>query len=178
MNCKKEVLKNQVPVIELVASAIIDTFKSGNALYLCGNGGSASDAQHIAAELSGRYKLDRNPLPAESLNNNTSAITAIANDYGFEFIYERLLQSQGKKNDCLICISTSGNSPNVVKAAQYAKENGIVAIGFTGAKDSELSKICDITLKVPSTDTPIIQESHIMIGHVICQIVEENMFQS
>lgn len=178
IQCKQSILENYSKQIEQIASVLIDTFKKGNALYLCGNGGSASDAQHIAAELSGRYKIDRSPLPAESLNNNTSAITAIANDYGFEYVYERLLQSQSRAGDCVICISTSGKSKNIIKAAKYAKDNNITTIGFTGEQDSELSQICDISLKIPSSDTPIIQESHIMVGHILCHIIEEAMFQS
>ena len=143
---------------------------------LCGNGGSAADAQHIAAELSGRFYFDRPPLDAEALHVNASYLTAVANDYSYDVIYERMVEAKGQKGDVLIAISTSGNSPNVVKAAKKAKELGIVVIGFTGENGGELAEISDHCLKVPSNDTPRIQECHILFGHIICEIIEEQLF--
>lgn len=152
------------------------TFSSGNKLLLCGNGGSASDAQHLACEFSGRFKLNRAALFAEALHVNTSALTAIANDYGYEEVYSRMLESKGKENDVLIAISTSGNSENVVRAAAKAKELGMHVVGFTGKNIGKMDEHCDILIKVPSDDTPRIQEAHITIGHAICEVVELKLF--
>ena len=162
--------------IELIVTKSISTFRADKKMLLCGNGGSASDAQHIAAELSGRFYIDRPPLYAEALHLNSSYMTAVANDYGFEETYARMVEASGRKGDILIGISTSGNSPNVVKAIQKAKDKSMLTIGFTGINGGKLNDICDIMIRVPSDDTPRIQEAHILIGHIICQLIEEEMF--
>ena len=162
--------------IQKIAMKSIAAFRGDKKMLLCGNGGSASDAQHIAAELSGRFYIDRPPLYAEALHLNSSYMTAVANDYGFEETYARMVEASGRKGDILIGISTSGNSPNVVKAIQKAKDKSMLTIGFTGINGGTLNDICDIMIRVPSDDTPRIQEAHILIGHVICQLIEEEMF--
>lgn len=160
---------------QIVAKSII-AFKSDKKMLLCGNGGSASDAQHIAAELSGRFYSDRPPLYAEALHVNSSFITAVANDYGYEGTYARMIQAAGKRGDILIGISTSGNSPNVVKAIQKAKELGMTTVGFTGKNGGAMRNICDIMICTSSDDTPRVQEAHILVGHIICQLIEQEMF--
>ena len=162
--------------IQKIVIKSIAAFKDDKKMLLCGNGGSASDAQHIAAELSGRFYTDRPPLYAEALHENSSYMTAVANDYGHEATYARMGEAAGRKGDVLIGISTSGNSPNVVKAMQKAKELGMLTIGFTGKDGGKMKDICDIMICVPSVDTPRIQEAHILIGHIICQLIEEEMF--
>jgi D-sedoheptulose 7-phosphate isomerase len=162
--------------IQKIAMKSIAAFRGDKKMLLCGNGGSASDAQHIAAELSGRFYIDRPPLYAEALHLNSSYMTAVANDYGFEETYARMVEASGRKGDILIGISTSGNSPNVVKAIQKAKDKSMLTIGFTGINGGTLNDICDIMIRVPSDDTPRIQEAHILIGHIICQLIEEEMF--
>ena len=162
--------------IQKIAIKSIAAFKDNKKMLLCGNGGSASDAQHIAAELSGRFYADRPPLYAEALHVNSSYMTAVANDYGYEATYARMVEAAGRKGDVLLGISTSGNSPNVVRAMQKAKELGMLTVGFTGKDGGEMKDICDIMICVPSIDTPRIQESHILIGHIICQLIEEEMF--
>jgi len=162
--------------IEEVVVALTNTFKNGNHVYFCGNGGSAADAQHLAAELSGRFYINRDALPAEALHVNTSYLTAVANDYSYDVIYARLIKGIGKKGDVLIGLSTSGNSENIVKAFDQAKQSGLITIGFTGASGGKLKALSDYMINVPSTDTPRIQESHILIGHIICQLVEERYF--
>ena len=162
--------------IQEIAIKSIAAFRDDKKILLCGNGGSASDAQHIAAELSGRFYADRPPLYAEALHVNTSYMTAVANDYGYESTYARMIEAAGKKGDILIGISTSGSSPNVVKAIQKAKEKKMLAIGFTGKEGGKMKDICDIMICVPSVDTPRIQEAHILIGHILCQLIEEKMF--
>ena len=152
------------------------SFKSGNRVYFAGNGGSAADAQHLAAEFSGRFYIDRDALYAEALHCNTSYITAVANDYSYDVIYSRLVKGMGNKGDVLIGLSTSGNSKNILLAFEAAKEKGMVTIGFTGATGGKMKDISDYLLNVPSTDTPRIQESHILLGHIICQLVEEEYF--
>ncbi len=151
-------------------------FKSGNKVLFCGNGGSAADAQHLAAEFSGRFYTDRKALPAEALHCNTSYLTAVANDYSFDVIYSRIIDGIGQPGDILIGLSTSGNSKNIIKAFETAKEKGMVTIGFTGITGGQLKPVCDYLINVPSADTPRIQESHILIGHIICQLVEEKIF--
>lgn len=155
---------------------ISNTFKKGNKVFFCGNGGSAADAQHLAAEFSGRFYKDRKSLPSEALHCNTSYLTAVGNDYSFDLIYSRLLEGIASKGDVLIGITTSGNSQNIVNAFIQAKKMGVYTIGLTGSSGGELKVHSDILINVPSDDTPRIQESHIMIGHIICQIVEENLF--
>jgi D-sedoheptulose 7-phosphate isomerase len=162
--------------IEESASIITTAFRRGHRLYLCGNGGSAADAQHLAAEFTGRFYRDRNPLPAEALHVNTSFITGIANDYSYEEVYQRAVKAFGKKGDVLIGLSTSGNSQNVVLAQEEARKLGLIVISFTGENGGKMRDCCDYLLNVPGTDTPRIQESHILIGHIICQLVEEELF--
>ena len=162
--------------IQKIVIKSIAAFRDNKKMLLCGNGGSASDAQHIAAELSGRFYADRPPLYAEALHVNSSYITAVANDYGYEATYARMVEAAGRKGDILIGISTSGNSSNVVRAMQKAKELGMFAVGFTGKDGGKMKDICDIMICIPSVDTPRIQEAHILIGHIICQLIEEEMF--
>ncbi|RUM58200.1 MAG: phosphoheptose isomerase [Persephonella sp.] len=164
--------ENLINRIQETANLIIDTYLNDRKVLLCGNGGSAADAQHIAAELSGRFKLDRKPLFAEALHVNSSFLTAVSNDYSFDVVYSRLLEAFGRKGDVLIAISTSGNSKNVVNAVSKAKELGIYTVGFTGKSGGKLKDLVDILINVPSDNTPRIQEAHITIGHIICEIVE------
>ncbi len=163
--------------IEEVAFGICGAFKNGNRLYLCGNGGSAADAQHLAAEFTGRFYSDREPLPAEALHVNTSFMTAVANDYSYDQVYERAVKAHGRKGDVLIGISTSGNSKNIILAQEEAKRRGMTVISFTGETGGKMKDSCDYLFNVPSKDTPRIQESHILIGHIICQLVEEELFK-
>ena len=176
----KDAIYNDDRLIETVIEAtyiILNCFQKGGKVLFCGNGGSAADAQHLAAELSGRFYFDRAPLFAEALHVNTSYVTAVANDYGYDDIYSRLIMAMGKENDVLIGLSTSGNSPNIIQAFLAASDIGMKTIAFTGENGGKLKKICDYLINVPSKDTPRIQESHIMIGHIICELVEEKMFQ-
>lgn len=162
--------------IEQAAVMITHCYQNGGKVLFCGNGGSAADAQHIAAELSGRFYLDRPPLYAEALHVNSSFVTAVANDYGYEEVFARMVQAAGQKGDVLVAFSTSGNSPNILKAVVMAKEKGMLVLGFSGETGGKLAASCDVLLNVPSTDTPRIQESHILLGHIICQYVEAAMF--
>ncbi|MBW7912936.1 MAG: D-sedoheptulose 7-phosphate isomerase [Taibaiella sp.] len=162
--------------IEEVTSLIIQAFKNGNKVLFCGNGGSAADAQHLAAEFSGRFYKDRKPLPSEALHCNTSYLTAVANDYGYDQVYSRVVQGSGREGDVLVGLSTSGNSVNITKALQAAKEIGMITVGFTGEGGGKMKEYTDYLLDIPSKDTPRIQEAHIMIGHIICQLVEEQYF--
>ena len=161
-----------------ITSLCIKALKNDKKLLLCGNGGSASDAQHIAAELSGRFYFDRPPLNAEALHVNSSFMTAVANDFGYEETYSRMIEASGKKGDVLIAISTSGNSSNIIKAVSKANELKLVTIGFTGLDGGKLNDMCDIILRAPNNDTPRVQETHILFGHIICQIIEEEMFSN
>ena len=175
----KQQLLNDTAVhqrLEDVITVISKAFQEGNKVLFCGNGGSAADAQHLAAEFSGRFYKDRKALPAEALHCNTSYLTAVANDYSYDVIYARLVDGLGVKGDVLLGFSTSGNSVNIIKAFETAKEKGIVTIGFTGERGGEMKKISDYLFNVPSNDTPRIQESHILLGHIICQLVEEKVF--
>lgn len=162
--------------IQEAVTTIVDAFKNGHRVYFCGNGGSAADAQHLAAELSGRFYADREALSAEALHCNTSYLTAVANDYNFDVIYARLIQGIANKGDVLLGFSTSGNSRNIVNAFEVAREKGVITMGFTGTTGGVLKQLSDFLFNVPSNDTPRIQESHIMIGHIICQLVEEKYF--
>ncbi|HTX89122.1 MAG TPA: D-sedoheptulose 7-phosphate isomerase [Bacteroidales bacterium] len=175
---KQRILSDDSLVEEIgnVAHACIEALCAGNKLLFCGNGGSAADAQHLAAELSGRYHYDRPPLPAEALHVNTSYLTAVANDYSFEEVYSRILRGIGRERDVLIAISTSGNSPNILKALKTAEEMGLITVGLTGSSGGRMKSICDYLIRVPSADTPRIQESHIMIGHIICDRIESTLF--
>ena len=162
--------------IENIVDEIVDSLKNGGKILFCGNGGSAADAQHIAAELSGRFYTDRAPLYAEALHVNSSYMTAVANDYSYDVVYSRMIEGCGRKGDVLFGISTSGNSKNVLKALEVANEKGMITVGMTGDGGGKMKAICKYLLNVPSNDTPRIQESHILLGHIICQLVEEKMF--
>jgi len=178
IDTKQSVLQNEGLLKTIAASVdvIVNAFRNGNRVYFCGNGGSAADAQHLAAEFSGRFYTDRKALPAEALHCNTSYLTAVANDYSFDEIYSRLIDGIGEAGDVLVGLSTSGNSANIVKAFETAKKKGMITIGFTGKSGGNMKPLCDHLLNIPSTDTPRIQESHIMVGHIICQLVEEKYF--
>lgn len=165
-----------INTVDNCVAVIVNAFKNGNKVLFCGNGGSAADAQHLAAEFSGRFYIDRDALPAEALHCNTSYLTAVGNDYSFDLIYARLIKGLGQKGDVLIGLSTSGNSANIVNAFEIAKEKEMITIGFTGLTGGLLKEISNHLLNVPSTDTPRIQESHILLGHIICELVEENLF--
>ena len=178
IDTKQSVLQNEglLKTIEASVDVIVNAFRNGNRVYFCGNGGSAADAQHLAAEFSGRFYTDRKALPAEALHCNTSYLTAVANDYSFDEIYSRLIDGIGEKGDVLVGLSTSGNSPNILKAFNTAKKKEMITIGFTGKSGGEMRTLSDYLINIPSTDTPRIQESHIMVGHIICQLVEEKYF--
>ncbi|MBR4803099.1 MAG: D-sedoheptulose 7-phosphate isomerase [Bacteroidales bacterium] len=162
--------------IDAAAQLMIKSLQNGGKVHFCGNGGSAADAQHLAAELSGRFYFDRPPLNAEALHCNTSYLTAVGNDYGYEHIFSRLLRGTAKRGDVLVGISTSGNSKNILQAYETAKEMGVEIVSFTGKTGGAMKDFSTVLLNVPSTDTPRIQESHIMIGHIICEIVETTLF--
>ena len=162
--------------VERAAQLCITTFRQNNKVLLCGNGGSAADAQHLAAEFSGRFLKDRPPLYAEAMHVNTSYLTAVSNDYGFDQIFERLLRAKGKRGDLIIGLSTSGNSVNVVRAFETANQLGIHSIALTGASGGRLKSLATVWIGVPSEDVPRIQEAHILIGHLICGLVEEELF--
>ena len=175
----KQLILNDSALLGRVEQAIAMCLKSlrkGGKIWFAGNGGSAADAQHLAAELSGRFYFDRQPLPAEALHVNTSFLTAVANDYGYDHVYARTLQAGGREGDVLFAISTSGNSSNILRAADTALAMGINVIALTGASGGQLSTCCDLLLNVPSNDTPRIQECHIMLGHIICEMIEKELF--
>lgn len=159
--------------IKKACETAVATLKAGGKILLCGNGGSAADAQHIAAELTGRYKTERGALAGIALTTDTSALTAIGNDYGYEFVFSRQLEALGREGDLLIAISTSGNSGNVIKALELARKIGIKTIGLSGRTGGAMNELCELNLVVPSNDTPRIQEMHIMIGHIICQAIDD-----
>ena len=171
-------LKNQSENIEVATNVVIKSLQAGKKIIFCGNGGSAGDSQHLAAELMGRYKVDRKPMPAIALTVDTSAITAIGNDYGYENVFSRQLRGIGNKGDVLIAISTSGKSKNVINAIHEAKEMGIYVISFTGIDDSEMKSLSDNTISAQSNETNHIQEMHIAIGQLICGIVEEEIIRN
>lgn len=162
--------------LEVLAERITASFKKGGRVYFCGNGGSAADAQHLAAELSGRYYYDRPPLAAEALHVNTSYLTAVANDYSYDEIYARLFIAFGQPADVLIGLSTSGNSMNVIRAFEEAKKKGVLTVAFTGKNGGAMKNKVDMIFKIPSQDTPRIQEVHMILGHALCEIVEQKMF--
>ncbi|MFT3750599.1 MAG: D-sedoheptulose 7-phosphate isomerase [Agriterribacter sp.] len=178
VSVKQQLLTDEkiLSTVNTLVDVITDAFKSGNKVLFCGNGGSAADAQHLAAEFSGRFYIDRDALPAEALHVNTSYLTAVGNDYSYDVIYARLIKGLGQKGDVLVGLSTSGNSKNVVLAFEEAKRKGMITVGFTGATGGKMKAVSDYLLNVPSTDTPRIQESHILLGHIICQLVEEKYF--
>lgn len=163
-------------VIGQATDQMVEALRNKQKVLFCGNGGSAADAQHLAAEFSGRFYYDRPPLDAEALHVNTSYLTAVGNDYSFDEIYARLVKAKGNKGDILVALSTSGNSPNIIKAIEAAKANGLICIGLSGETGGAMAGICDLIIKVPSRDTPRIQESHITIGHIICELVEATIF--
>lgn len=175
---KTEVVNNQILLnaVSLVADEIVHAYQSGNKVIWCGNGGSAADAQHLAAELSGRFYYDRPPLFSEALHVNTSYITAVANDYSYDEIYSRLVKAMCKKGDILIGLSTSGNSGNVVKAFATARELGVKTVGFTGETGGKMKEFSDFLVNIPSKDTPRIQECHMLLGHTLCEITELKLF--
>jgi D-sedoheptulose 7-phosphate isomerase len=175
---KQLVLQDEalLKTIGLVSEVIVNAFQQNKKVYFCGNGGSAADAQHLAAELSGRFYTNRKALPAEALHCNTSYITAVANDYSFDVVYSRLIEGIGNEADVLVGISTSGNSANIIKALEAAKSKKLTTVGFTGKTGGRMKEHCDYLINIPSTDTPRIQECHILAGHIICQMVEEKYF--
>lgn len=175
---KNKILSNEgiLKKIDELTDIAVAALKNNHRIYFCGNGGSAADAQHLAAEFSGRFYLDRDALPAEALHCNTSYLTAVANDYSYDVIYARLVKGLAHKGDILIGLSTSGNSVNIVKAFETAREKGVITVAFTGAGGGKLKELSDYLFDVPSKNTPRIQESHIMIGHIICQLVEQRYF--
>lgn len=171
--CEDETLIN---TIQQVANVITGSLQQGHKILFCGNGGSAADAQHLAAEFSGRFYKDRTPLYAEALHCNSSYLTAVGNDYGYDQVYARILRGIGQPGDVLVGISTSGNSTNILEAYKVAKGKGMIVVSMTGRSGGKMKDDSDYLLNVPSSDTPRIQESHITIGHIICEIVENNLF--
>lgn len=177
----KQLVLNDITLlstVEKVANGMVECFKNGNRIYFCGNGGSAADAQHLAAEFSGRFYTDRKALPAEALHCNTSYLTAVANDYSYEVVYARLIEGIANEGDYVVGLSTSGNSGNIIKAFEVARTKKVVTVGFTGKDGGKMKSLSDHLINVPSTDTPRIQETHILLGHIICQLVEEIYFKS
>lgn len=179
IDVKQQILEDQelIARVQLLTEQIAETFRNGGKVLFCGNGGSAADAQHLAAEFSGRFYTDRDPLPSEALHCNTSYLTAVANDYGYDMVYSRLLKGSGKKGDILVGLSTSGNSTNIVKAFEQAREMGITTVAFTGSTGGAMKDLSDILINIPSDDTPRIQECHITLGHIACQLVEAALFK-
>ncbi|MDB9932143.1 D-sedoheptulose 7-phosphate isomerase [Flavobacteriales bacterium] len=178
ISVKQKVLENEtiINTIQEVTDEIVACFKKDGQLLFCGNGGSAADAQHLAAEFSGRFYFDRDPLNSEALHVNTSYLTAVGNDYSYQEVYARIIKAKGRTGDVLVGISTSGNSGNVVKALAQAKKQGMITVGLTGETGGEMKALCDFIIPIPSTDTPRIQECHITVGHIICELVEEALF--
>jgi len=162
--------------IEQVVLLCVKAYENNQRILFCGNGGSASDAQHIAAELSGRFLRDRKPLFAEALHVNSSYLTAVSNDYGFEYSYSRILESAGREGDILVALSTSGNSKNVLKAIEKANSIGMISVGLSGLNGGEMQSLCNVMINIASKDTARIQEAHILVGHIICQLIEEKLF--
>lgn len=178
INLKSSLLSNTeiLNAVNDTINEIVTCYKNGGKVLWCGNGGSAADAQHLAAELSGRFYYDRPPLFSEALHVNTSYITAVANDYSYDIIYSRLVEAMGKKGDVLIGLSTSGNSGNVIKALEKANEMGITTVAFTGKTGGKINGVSKYLINIPSTDTPRIQECHMLLGHTICELVEIKLF--
>lgn len=164
--------------IEAVARKLIETYQNNGKILIAGNGGSAADAQHMAAELVGRFELERKGLPAIALTTDSSILTAVGNDYGYHYTFARQVEALGNPKDCFIAISTSGNSESIVNAVKAAKNQDLYCIGLTGSKPCTMDSLCDIMLKVPSTHTPRIQESHLLIEHILCQIIESEIFST
>ena len=175
---KQSVLSNAALLEQItgVVDAVTNAFKNGHKVQFCGNGGSAADAQHLAAEFSGRFYKNRRALPSDALHCNSSYLTAVANDYGYDEVYSRLVEGTMQAGDVLMGLSTSGNSPNIVKAFETARAKNIITVGFTGNGGGKLGELSHFLLDIPSNNTPRMQESHIMIGHIICELVEANLF--
>ncbi len=175
---KKTILQDEslIRTIHQIVTLTTQALQNSKKILFCGNGGSAADAQHLAAELSGRFYLDRAPLFAEVLHDNSSFLTAVANDYGYEKVFARAIQAKGQEGDILFALSTSGNSPTIINAAITAKEKKMSVLGFTGKTGGKLNDHCDLIIHIPSSNTPRIQEGHMLVGHIICELVEEIMF--
>src|SRR5690554_209979 len=175
---KQTILEDKALIerIEVVTQKIVAAFQAGNKVLFCGNGGSAADAQHLAAEFSGRFYSDRDPLPSEALHCNTSYLTAVANDYGYDYVYSRLIKGMAKDGDILIGLSTSGNSKNILLAFEEAQKMGVLTIGMTRNSGGKMKNFSDYLINIPSEDTPRIQECHITVGHIICEMVEAELF--
>jgi D-sedoheptulose 7-phosphate isomerase len=178
VSVKEKILNDSqlIKSLEMAVELIVECYRAGGKVLFCGNGGSAADAQHLAAELSGRFYFDRPPLQAEAMHVNSSFVTAVANDYGFDFVFARMIEAWGKKGDILVALSTSGNSKNIISAVNSAISKQMRVIGFTGASGGKINDICHLMIRVPSKDTPRIQESHILLGHIICEHVEKILF--
>ncbi len=176
ISVKSEILSNSVGTITEIATMAVDALRDGHSLYFMGNGGSAADAQHISGELVGRYKKDRKSLPVLALTTDTSVLTAISNDFGYEYCFEKQIEAFVKKGDVVFGLSTSGNSTNIINALKLAGKIGAKTIGFTGRDGGMIKDIVDVCLMVPSSDTPRVQECHITIGHILCSIIENELF--
>lgn len=172
---QQAIAKSTLGEIAEMVDLILTAYRHGGKVILCGNGGSAADAQHLAAELVGRFKLERRALPAIALNTNTSILTALGNDYGYETVFSRQVEALANENDIVIGLSTSGNSPNVIKAIEAAKTRGAKTIGLTGGNGGRLAEVAALNITVPSANTPRIQEAHITIGHIVCELVEREL---
>lgn len=179
ISLKQELLSDSalLNTLEQLINLIVSTYKNKNKVYFCGNGGSAADAQHLAAEFSGRFYFDRAPLYAEALHVNTSYVTAVANDYSYDLIYARLVQAKAQENDVVIGLTTSGNSKNIILAFEEAKKQKAITVGFTGNNGGKLKEVADYLINIPSKDTPRIQECHMLLGHILCELVEEKLFK-
>ncbi len=178
IDTKNRVLSDQtlIDTVAQVAEAMTTAFKNDKKVLFCGNGGSAADAQHLAAEFSGRFYYDRPPLYSEALHVNSSYVTAVGNDYSYDVIYSRMIQAMGREGDVLVGISTSGNSTNVIKALEVANQLGMITVAMTGETGGKMKDVSKFLLNIPSKDTPRIQECHILLGHILCEIVEANVF--
>lgn len=173
---KQQVVDTLLPELERAATLCVETYKQGKKMLIAGNGGSAADAQHVAGELMNYFRFDRHPLPAISLSTDTSVITSISNDSHYKYVFAKQLRALGQKGDIFIAISTSGNSENVIEAIAAAREKGLSILGFTGKTGGKMASLCDHIIKIPSTDVAHIQESHMSILHVICELIEREMF--
>lgn len=179
ISAKQDMLQQDVTIetLDTCAQVLTAAFRNGKRVFFCGNGGSAADAQHLAAEFSGRFYLDRPALPAEALHCNSSYLTAVANDYGYDHVYARIIEGTGQAGDVLIGLSTSGNSPNICLALKAAHEKNMITIGFTGAGGGKMKTLCTYLLEAPSSDTPRIQECHMLAGHILCELTEKLFFE-
>jgi D-sedoheptulose 7-phosphate isomerase len=180
ISAKQEMLQQEeaIDTLETCAQLLTAAFRNGNRVFFCGNGGSAADAQHLAAEFSGRFYLNRPALPAEALHCNSSYLTAVANDYGYDHVYARIIEGTGRAGDVLIGLSTSGNSTNICLALKAANEKKMITIGFTGASGGNMKPLCQYLLQAPTSDTPRIQECHMLAGHILCELTEKLFFET